>query len=163
MPHTSRRKRQQFSHRKYKEEHLEDGWTRVTRADIRPDDHGYQMTVVQDQLPPEEVGLTIAKLTKTFDSYTAKWTQSEAKRKVDHIIEKRAFVEDDHDKHFTTGVLIALGSLARVNYQNQARSMWQLVCFMDMVKTSKFDFQPQYLLQDYPNMCRATRTLPVQI
>ena len=155
MPHTSRKR--QHQHRKRYEETLEDGWTRVVFIDdesIRG-----RSCLHETVIPPQDPDLTVYKLKSDFDHFSKLWRESACKRRMDGFVARAIGISagdrqhiddpnrsreiqqtDERKRVLRTGVLIALGSVSRL--QMRRRSLWQLVCFMDVVRTRKCPYFP---------------------
>lgn len=139
MPHTSR-KRKVTPFRKRQEETSADGWTRVTRTDVRAKSNGLTQVTESYTIPAEDTSLSIANLTTRFVNCLNQWTTTEARRKLHTAIQNglrrngSAKVQDC----ITTAALMALGSLSRTNLELTTKSMWQLVVFIDVVRLREY-------------------------
>jgi len=139
MPHTSR-KRKVTPYRRRHKETAEDGWTRVTRTDVRAKSSGLTQVTETYTIPQEDHSLTVAKLATKFTNCLNHWTTTEARRKI-HIIIENGLSKNGSSRvesSITTAALMALGSLSRTNVELTTKSMWQLVVFIDVVRSCEF-------------------------
>jgi len=146
MPHTSR-KRKVTPYRKRHEETAEDGWTRVTRTDVRAKSNGLTQVTETYTIPQEDHSLNVAKLTTKFTNCLNQWTTTDARRKI-HVIIENGLSKNGSGKvesSITTAALMALGSLSRTNVELTTKSMWQLVVFIDVVRSCE---SPSYNSQN---------------